>query len=421
MKAKLVARNPSNGTVTLYAEYRQSDKFKRVPTGVKTTPAKWDNEKQQIRLTGNPLEREEGKGQNATIQAVKKNLNEAVTALYVANGNIYPSIPQLNDYLAQEEATIEAIATEAPEATLVTELNSFITGKTDWAPATVKAFNTLCKHIQGYQKAKKVTWLLSTLSNEEITNWQHWLLKTYDFNNATLGKLVGKLKTFLTDKQPQGINLSKVKPLHSQMLTPPVVLHQQEIEAIRALDLAHSPRLDRVRDLMVAQIFSGLRFSDLIRLEARHIQKNHIVIRMQKTGKTVKIPCFPAFLGIIAKYTDSETGELHLPRLSNTKFNDYIKEVTQLVPELLKPIAIEYKKRNVTGVKELPKWKFITSHSSRRSFCSLCLDLDYSVKETMVWSGHSTLAAFSRYIGLSELKETAADDFAARYAAKLAK
>ena len=418
MKAALVARNPSNGTVTLYAEYSAYRKIKRVTTGVKTTVAKWDNEKQQIRLTGDVLEREDGKQRNATIQAVKKNLNEAITALYVANGNILPSIPQLNEYLAREEETIEAIA---PEETLVAQLNAFIAGKTDWAPATVKAFNTLSTHIQGYQKAKRVTWLLSTLSNEEITNWQHWLLKTYDFNNATLGKLVGKLKTFLTDKQPQGINLSKIKPLHSQMLTPPVVLHQNEIEAIRALDLAHSPRLDRVKDLMVAQIFSGLRFSDLIRLEARHIQKNHIVIRMQKTNKTVKIPCFPAFLEIIAKYTDSETGELKLPRLSNQKFNDYIKEVTQLVPDLLKPIAVEFKKRNVTGVKELPKWEYITSHSSRRSFCSLCLDLDYSVKETMVWSGHSTLAAFSRYIGLSELKETAADDFAARYAAKLAK
>ena len=421
MKAKLVARNPSTGSFTLYAEYRHEDKFKRINTGIRSTPAKWDNEKEQIRLTGNPLEREEAKKQNGTIQAVKKNLNEAITTLFVANGNILPSIAQLNKHLAQQGETITAVATEAP---LVTQLLSFIESKTDWQPATVKAFNTLAKHINGYEEAKKATWLLSTLSNDDIIGWQHWLLKEYDFNNATLGKLVGKLKTFLTDQQPSQINLSKVKALYSQSLTPPVVLHQNEIEALQHLDLTANPRLERARDLQIAQIFSGLRFSDLIRLEQRHIQKNHIVIKMWKTrsqNKTVKIPVFPQFQAIIDKYTDSETGDLLLPRLSNQKLNDYIKEVAQLIPTLLKPITIEFKKRNITDTKEQPKWELISSHSSRRSFCSLCLDLGYSVKETMVWSGHSTLAAFSRYIGLSELDETAADDFATRYAAKLAK
>ncbi|GAB3868431.1 hypothetical protein GCM10028824_13280 [Hymenobacter segetis] len=60
-----------------------------------------------------------------------------------------------------------------------------------------------------------------------------------------------------------------------------MVLHKHETEALRQLDLHFSKKLERVRDLMVAQIFSGLRFSDLIRLRKDHLQKGHVVIRMQ--------------------------------------------------------------------------------------------------------------------------------------------
>ena len=285
----------------------------------------------------------------------------------------------------------------------------------------VKDLRTLSNNLTAYQKATRETWLLSTLSNEQIIKWQHWLLKTYDYNNATLGKRVRLFRQFLADRQAPNVTLNKVKPLFSQMLTPPVVLTQHEIEALRGLDLHFSPRLERTRDLMIAQIFTGLRFSDLIRLETQHIQKGHIVIRMQKTNQTVKVPVFPPFAVVVAKYTNAETQQLQLPTLSNQKFNEYIKELCEFVPALRKPVNIEFKKRAETGTKDVPKLELISSHSARRSFCSLCLDLGFSIRETMQWSGHRTVAAFSRYIGLSDLTDAASTDFAARYSANLAK
>ena len=43
--------------------------------------------------------------------------------------------------------------------------------------------------------------------------------------------------------------------------------------------------------------------------------------------------------------------------------------------------------------------------------------MGFSIKEAMQWSGHHTLAAFSRYIGLTDLQQDAAADFGARYEA----
>ncbi|ALW86670.1 hypothetical protein AUC43_17235 [Hymenobacter sedentarius] len=418
MKAQLVIRNPNPRTkeVTVYAEYRHLGKCKRVATGIKIQEKYWDHEKKLIRANGTP---DVGKD-NKHLKFVLTGLNDRVSQLYVKNGQLYPTIDQLNAGYNEDAKALQQ-ADEAPKTpeTLVEALRSFIEEHPDWAPATRKGFGTLINNITRYQVDNKTTWLLPTLTNEELTKWQHWLLKTYDYNNATLGKRVRLLRQLLREKEAPNVKLGKVKPLYAQRLAPPVVLHQHEIEALRNLDLHFSRKLERIRDLMIAQIFSGLRFSDLIRLRKDNIQKGHIVMRMQKTDMLVRVPIFQPLQEVLDKYTDSESGALLLPNLSNQKFNEYIKELCQLIPALREPVVIEAKKRDKTVTIETPKWELISSHSSRRSFCTLCLELRYSIKDTMQWSGHRTLAAFSRYIGLTDLHEDAGADFGSRYAAKL--
>lgn len=412
MKARLVARNPKDNMVSLYAEYRHEDKFKRVPTGIRIGTKYWDNEKQRIRANGT----KDVENDNIHIQSVLVGLANRIKELYTQNKNSYPTVTQLNaSYEAQAVALAQESAPPVPQTTVTAALQSFIEEKPDWSVATRQGFGTLMNNIKEYQLARKVTWLFDTISNEDITVWQHWLLATKDYKNATLDKRVRLLRQLLREKEAPKVNLAKVKPLYSQMLTPPVVLHQAEIEALRTLNLKANSRLERVRDLMIAQIFSGLRFSDLIRLQRDNIVKGHIVIRMQKTNQTVRVPIFPQFQEVAEKYTNSMSNELRLPNISNQKFNEYLKELCQLVPALLEPVNIEYKKRNKVLSEQTPKWQLITSHSSRRSFCSLCLDLGYSPKEVMSWSGHRTLSAFSRYIGQTDLRADAAVDFSSRY------
>ncbi|TDN40237.1 hypothetical protein E4631_18260 [Hymenobacter sp. UV11] len=423
MNAYLAARNRTDaGHLTIYAEYSNSKKIKRVATGVKGIHEKyWDNKNGLVKANGH----KDVSGTNAQLKAALANLNDAVKTLYLANGNILPTVDQLNAHLAASTETIAAIVTEQP---LVAELLGFITYQTetaDWADATRKGFVTLSNNIKAYETAHRQTWKLSTLTNTDIEAWQHWLLKTYDYNNATLGKRVRLLRQFLREKQPQGVNMARVKALHSQMLTAPVVLHKSEIEALRALDLCQNPRLERVRDLQQAQIFSGLRFSDLMALRQHHIKSygegKIITIRPQKTvktGKTVTIPVFAPLQEVLDKYKNAETGELELPVISNQKFNEYLKELCALVPQLNEPVVIEQKKRREIIVTTPPKYTLISSHSSRRSFCSLCLDLGFLPKQVMQWSGHSTLAAFQRYMGQNENQADIAEQFAQAYSSK---
>jgi integrase len=417
MNAYLAARNLKNDVYTIYAEYSSYPKVKRVPTGIKVAAASWDNATKQLKANAKKLtgatNATEG---NTHLKGVLGGLNEAVKSLYVANGNIYPTVEQLNTHLTTATETIAAAT--APVETLVTQLLSFISHQVataDWADATRKGFVTLSNNITAYEKATRTTWLLSTLTNKDIEEWQQWLLNTYDYNNATLAKRVRLLRQFLREKQPQSVNLSKVKALHSQMLTPPVVLYKSEIEALRQLDLSRSPRLERVRDLQQAQIFSGLRFSDLIALRQHHIKSGFIKMRMKKTGQTVTVPVFPQLQEVLDKYTNTETSEIELPVLSNQKFNTYLKELCALVPQLQEAVVIEEKKRREIIIIRPQKYTLISSHSSRRSFCTLCLDLGFLPKQVMQWSGHKTLQAFSRYMGHSEIQVDITQQFASAY------
>lgn len=143
MNSYLAARNPKNGVVTLYAEYSNYPKVKKVTTGIKVSAQHWDNDNKVIRANAKLTGATNVGEANQTIRAVLTSLIEAVRALYLANGNIFPSVEQLNNHLAKSG---EAIAAVAAEETLVTELQRFATHTAianNWSDSTKSSFKVL--------------------------------------------------------------------------------------------------------------------------------------------------------------------------------------------------------------------------------------------------------------------------------------
>jgi integrase len=404
MNAYLAARNPKDNIVTIYAEYSNNPKIKRVATGIKVSAAHWDNQNKLIKANAKLLGAANVGDANQTIKRVLASLNEAVRALYLKNGNIYPTVEQLNKHLTQAGETIAAVAAEA---TLVTELEKWIAHHTvasNWSDSTQKNLIAVVKTLKAYEREKKITLFLSTLTNEEIVKWQQYLVEVYDYANSSLATRVANLKTFLIDKQPAGLNLKKVKALYSQDLTAPIALSKTEVLAIRQLDNL-SPRLEKIRDLMVIQIYTGLRYSDIRLLSQHHISTGQIVIKPQKTRKKqlkdVTVPIFPPVATLFQKYTN-EKGELKLPITSRQKFSAYIKEVAQLVPALHKTITFEVTKGTTIKPVTLKKYEVLASHNNRKTFCTMLLDDRVPMKTVMAWSNHSSLTSFQRYIGKTD-------------------
>jgi len=173
--------------------------------------------------------------------------------------------------------------------------------------------------------------------------------------------------------------------------TEAVALDEAELEKIRACDLSANPHLAEIRDLFLMECWTGLRFSDIIRLRPEHIQGDMIVIQQQKTNNYVTIPIHPVFREIWNRYDGIPL------TISNQKFNDHIKEVCQkagINDSVLKSITKGGKK--ITTKYE--KWQLVSSHTGRRSFATNLYKSGFPSISIMHITGHKTEAAFLKYI-----------------------
>ena len=89
-------------------------------------------------------------------------------------------------------------------------------------------------------------------------------------------------------------------------------------------------------------------------------------------------------------------GKLPKP-ISNQKYNDYLKEAAKLAE--LNSIFIKTVSINGMKVeKKYPKYKLISSHTARRSFCTNAYKDGIPTLSIMAISGHKTEKAFLKYI-----------------------
>lgn len=391
----LAVRNIRDGVGQLVVEYRNADKFLRQDTGIRVVASRWEQKTQKIKKEGSPNPAKD----LADASSKKDTLNKLIRGLHDTL-NRQPSTDEVKEAIA---------AAAAPKVTdaenVLVLLNNYIEDKKNvLAPATIKSYKLLRNNIEGYQKHVKTVWNIRTLTNKNLVEWQEWMRDSMKYQNATLKKRVTLLKQILNTVSASDLNLEikHFKALYKLRQMLPVVLSKTELELIAGLKL--SGRLERVRDLFLIQCYCGLRFSDLRQINSQTIKGNDIVIRMEKTKDIVRIPIRSKLKDLFDKYTVEK--ELILPDLSNQKYNDYIKEVCVLVPELSVLETVE-EQRGIKIVKaKMPKNELVSSHTARRTFITQCLEKGISERVVMQWSGHKDYKSFSKYINVNKLAET---------------
>lgn len=88
-------------------------------------------------------------------------------------------------------------------------------------------------------------------------------------------------------------------------------------------------RIQKVLQIFLFQCFTGVRYGDTQRLTKKHKHGKHLVFYPEKTastsGKMVRMLITPAMESLMNKHTVNL-----LPRISNVKYNKYIKEAVHL-------------------------------------------------------------------------------------------
>ncbi len=252
------------------------------------------------------------------------------------------------------------------------------------------ALNTLIafEHYSGKQIQ------LKSINYNFYKEFVNFCINIQGYTQNTTGTKIKILKAWINEANKRGfcnIDLSDFKTMTNE--TKDVYLTDDEINKIFAYNFNNDLRLLNARNLLVIGTRTGLRVSDIMRLNKDNINNDMITIKTKKTGTTVIIPLHQQIKMILAQ----NNGEFPRP-ISDQRFNDYIKEIcykvgiTQIVDGgKLNPKT----KRKEYG--KFPKCELITSHTCRRSFATNLYGKIDNVT-IMGITGHKTEREFLKYI-----------------------
>ncbi len=179
-----------------------------------------------------------------------------------------------------------------------------------------------------------------------------------------------------------------------------IYLTKNELEKLEILTLDGEEKV--VRDLFLISCETGLRFSDLCELNPQQVKKEQFEIYPKKTrqndaSRKIIIPFSQLVKRIINSY-----GTLTIPTYKYSlisRYNSILKELCQRAD--INEISIHY--RTIHGkenIIESKKYELVSSHTGRRTFCTLKFLDGMPVHVIMKFSGHSSEQNFLRYLKL---------------------
>lgn len=401
MYCSIVLLNESKitGLCSVYVEYSHQRKRKRFNTGIKVSEKFWNQEKGIIKKDGT----ENVKEDNQTIKGVKTKIESVISRFVQENAGNQPTIQQLEIELQKH--------VKKEDKDIFTYLDEYIElKKGSTTPNTRKGYNSLKLNLQEYKKEnKKEIITFETINNVFLDKFKNFLISK-NYHDTTIYKRFRILKAFLNyyliadihnNKKFRDYKISSSKGNREQVIT----LTYEELLKIKDLKFQFNKRLDYIRDLFLIQSFTGLRYSDVIRLSKSNIKTEikekkeykYIITDIEKTDDSHHtVPLFGIVEEILKKY------DYKLKKISNVKYNKYIKEVCENVKELKNPETVIHYSGGQKKTDTIERYKLITTHTARRNFVTVLLEKDVNPKTIMKWTGHKNLSEFIKYANIRQ-------------------
>lgn len=312
------------------------------------------------------------------------------------------TLPQIRDEYYKQAGLIHI-----DPITMETTFREFITAtQSSWGEATLTKINTTFQHLKDFEE-EFGSIHLETFNTDTLSKIKNdYFVKKMKFSNNTSNKYMSIIKQFLRyakkkNKIPIEVDLTEVKSLEE---TEPykIAFRLNEVTTLVSLDFSNIIRLDRVRDLLCLEIFTGQRFGDIEKiLNKNNLNENAISFYQGKGNKRTFIPLHPELtkhLERLLKKYPSGFGEI----ISNQKFNEYVKEICRIAKFNKKHSWI-----TLTGTEKVEhsdfRYNLVSSHTGRRTFCTLALKAGIDIKTIMTVSGHKKYDQFMDYVKVDDL------------------
>lgn len=274
---------------------------------------------------------------------------------------------------------------------------------------TLRTMKNTYSILNKYIEEKKLKNLFFNDIKREFYNDFILFLNDKKYSKNYIGTIIQKIKTVMgyAYEEEKHTNLDYKKKYFAKMTE--VVNHPyldlKELGKIEKLVLINK-EMDLSRDIFLIGCNTGLRIGDLLNFikNPKIISKNKrkfIQITQSKTSNPVVIPLNKTILDILAKYNGSFPEYLH-----ENIINENLKSICKKAK-----IDYTYEYSRTEGGKvilySLPKYKFISTHTARRSFCTNAYYSRMPVQDIMAISGHKTEKIFFNYIKVEPLVNAA--------------
>lgn len=250
----------------------------------------------------------------------------------------------------------------------------------------VESYNHLKDFVKFCFKANDIK--LKDLKSNFLDEYDYYL-KTQKGKNqqglkqSTINKAIQRFRKTLKyavsegylDKNPFIMYVAKSVKKHVVFLT------HEELSRLEVHEFK-THRVQNVKELFLFCCYTGLGFKEMAFLKKSDIVKGFdgnlwIFVKRNKTDKDYRVPLLGIPLRIIQKFDDSSS-DLLFPKISNQKFNEYLKEIADIL--------------------HIPK--NLTHHIARKTFASTVLlynDVPMEIVSELL--GHSKISTTQEHYG----------------------
>lgn len=275
------------------------------------------------------------------------------------------------------------------------------------SPKTVQNYTTTLNQLEKFEKSIDYHFRIIEIDLKFHKKFTSYLSMECEYSGTLIEKYISQIKGFVKEAKMEGCDTSpeieSAKFSYSRDESIDTYLNEVEIDLLFNLNLSENLTYSKVRDLFIIGVWTGLRVSDLKRLNTFTLSDNRLKISAtEKNNASVEIPIHPQLKQIIAKYNGV------FPEISDQKFNLYIKEVCKIAGINNMILGrLKDPEKNRKRLDYYPKYKLISSHTCRRSFVSNHYG-KIDDKTIMAITTHKSHAQFMKYV------KTTSEEFASK-------
>lgn len=389
--------NPSPTALYLFFSPDKSCRIK-YRTNYKILPKSWDFEKERLKPSASGALEFNVELNNLANCCTREAMRKKETNQFLSKED-YKQIVQ--DCIDRDNAVNSEISISHLKTQFLSYKSNFV------KESTLKEYRTVFKGLEDFEKHKGTKLILREMDGKFLDQFEVFLSRKKNTNdgdkegllNDTIHKYISTLKVFLkwcNDNDylvhPDVFKTQKTnfkKKAYNEI----IALSESEIQKLMNHDLSDRPSLERVRDLFCLLCYTGQRFEDLINFDPKDIKNNAWDFISVKVKKRVIVP----FEGYIAPAKDIlERIGYSVPKISNQKFNEYIKTVGKLagMDEIIKITRYSGKQKLVI---EKRKYDFLSSHVGRRSMVTNLLSRNVPITLVQKLTAHSDIRTLMKY------------------------